>query len=97
MQDFKNNVIDVEIVFGQHTGKLVFIPRVSLSLAENEGYPFKFRCEQFHIKFCFVMTIKKVQGQIIPNINIYLPNSASSQCQLYIVLSRGTSISIINS
>ncbi|KAL7106310.1 hypothetical protein ACP275_07G104200 [Erythranthe tilingii] len=36
-KNFKDNVIDAEIVFGQHSGKHVFIPRIPLSLAENEG------------------------------------------------------------
>ncbi|KAL7145403.1 hypothetical protein ABFS83_07G081200 [Erythranthe nasuta] len=40
---FKDNVIDVEIVFGQHVEKHAFIPRIPLSYAENEGYPFKFK------------------------------------------------------
>ncbi|KAI3443869.1 hypothetical protein Pfo_000534 [Paulownia fortunei] len=97
MQDFKNNVIDGDIVFGQHIGKLVFIPGVPLSLAENEVYPFQFRYEQFYMKLCFVMTINKVQGQTILNVGVYLPNSVFSQCQLYIVISRETSISMTNS
>ncbi|KAI3453434.1 hypothetical protein Pfo_010097 [Paulownia fortunei] len=70
---------------------------MSLSPAENEGYPFQFRRKQFHIKLCFVITINKVQGQTIPNVRVYLPYLVFSQCQLYIALSKGTSISIINS
>ncbi|KAL7114938.1 hypothetical protein ACP275_04G152500 [Erythranthe tilingii] len=42
-KNFKDNVIDAEIVYGQHTGKHVFIPRIPLSPAENKGYPFKFK------------------------------------------------------
>ncbi|KAI3445223.1 hypothetical protein Pfo_001888 [Paulownia fortunei] len=81
MQDFKNNVIDGEIVFGQHIGNLVFIPKVPLSLAENETYLFQFR----------------PQRQTISNIGVYLTNLVSSQYQLYIAISRETLISITNS
>ncbi|KAI3451456.1 hypothetical protein Pfo_008121 [Paulownia fortunei] len=74
------------------------IIEVSLSLVENEVYPFQFRRGQFYMKlyFVIVMTIKKAQCQTILNIGVYLPNSVSSKCQLYIAISRGTSISIIN-
>ncbi|KAI3462364.1 hypothetical protein Pfo_019027, partial [Paulownia fortunei] len=68
-----------KIVFGQHTGKFIFITRVSLSLVENKAYPFEFRRKQFHIKICFVMIIKKAHGQIIQNVGVYLPRSVSSQ------------------
>ncbi|KAI3461617.1 hypothetical protein Pfo_018280 [Paulownia fortunei] len=56
--DFKNNINDAEIVYGQYNEKYVFIPRVPLLPTENKGNPFQFRCKQFRIKLCFVMTIK---------------------------------------
>ncbi|KAL7153214.1 hypothetical protein ABFS83_04G151300 [Erythranthe nasuta] len=42
-RNFNSNVIDAEIVFGQHVSKYVFIRRIPLSPVENEGYPFKFK------------------------------------------------------
>ena len=37
------------------------------------------------------MTINKAQGQTIPNVGIYLPESVFSHGQLYVALSRGVS------
>ncbi|XP_012857053.1 PREDICTED: ATP-dependent DNA helicase PIF1-like [Erythranthe guttata] len=92
-RNFKDNVIDAEIVFGQHSGKHVFIPRIPLSPTENEGYPFKFKWKQFPVRLCFAMTINKAQGQTISNVGVYFPQSGFSHGQLYVALSRGISIS----
>ncbi|XP_075499060.1 uncharacterized protein LOC142537425 [Primulina tabacum] len=88
-KEFEDNVIHAEITVGHHAGKHVFIPRIPLSPAENEGYPFQLRRKQFPIRLCFAMTINKAQGQTIP----YLPQPVFSHGQLYVALSRGPSMS----
>nr|XP_027120764.1 ATP-dependent DNA helicase PIF1-like [Coffea arabica] len=85
---FQHNVIHAEITAGQHKGVHVLLPRIPLSPAENEGYPFKFKRKQYPIRLCFAMTINKSQGQTIPHVGIYLPQPIFSHGQLYVALSR---------
>ncbi|XP_073295870.1 ATP-dependent DNA helicase PIF1-like [Primulina huaijiensis] len=92
-KEFEDNVIHAEITVGHHAGKHVFIPRIPLSPAENEGYPFQLRRKQFPIRLYFAMTINKAQGQTIPIVGIYLPQPVFSHGQLYVALSKGTSMS----
>jgi ATP-dependent DNA helicase PIF1 len=88
---FQDNAIDAEIVGGQHAGKRVFIPRISMSPSEDTSLPFKLKRKQFPIRLSFAMTINKAQGQTIPNVGIYLPEPVFSHGQLYVALSRGVS------
>ncbi|GJR42154.1 ALP1-like protein isoform X1 [Tanacetum coccineum] len=76
------NMIDAEIVVGQHVGKRVFVPSIPLCPSNSDMFPFKLKRNQFPVGLSFAMTINKAQGQTIPNVGVYLPDSVFSHRQL---------------
>ncbi|ONM00094.1 hypothetical protein ZEAMMB73_Zm00001d030055 [Zea mays] len=95
VRGFQRNSIDAEIVLGQHAGKRIFLPRIPLCPSDDEMFPFQFKRMQFPIRLSFAMTVNKAQGQTIPNVGVYLPESVFSHGQLYVALSRATARSNI--
>ncbi|KAF1854814.1 hypothetical protein Lal_00026526 [Lupinus albus] len=85
------NMLDVEVLSGQHGGHRAFLPRIKLKTSDNAGLPFVLIRKQFPVRLSFALTINKAQGQTIPNVGIYLPNHVFGHGQLYVALSRGVS------
>ena len=88
--DFKDNVIQAEIIAGSHAKEIVFLPQIILKPFDQE-YLFQIRRMQFLIGLAFSMTINKAQGQTLDFVGIYLfiYFSFQSRSILYVALSRG--------
>jgi hypothetical protein len=82
---FSERVIEARILTGDHSGRLVFIPRISLSPSTGE-LPFSFTRRQFPIRLAFSMTINKSQGQPVKYVGIDLRTPVFSHGQLYVSL-----------
>lgn len=82
-----NRVLKAQILFGQHQGKVVFIPRIPLIPSDNT-IPVKLKRIQFPIKLAYAITINKSQGQTLDTVGLYLKQDVFTHGQLYVALSR---------
>ena len=80
--------ISCQIITGDRSGDLVFIPRITLTTGETDNYPFILHRKQFPIVLAFTMTINKSQGQSFDKIGIFINKPLFSHGQLYVALSR---------
>jgi ATP-dependent DNA helicase PIF1 len=88
--EIKTMVLRCRILGGDHAGKEVFIPRITLD-PSSESLPIDLTRRQFPVRLAFVMTINKAQGQSITNVGIDICTPVFSHGQLYVALSRCTS------
>ena len=67
-----NYNLKAEIITGDKTGDIVFIPRITLNTGESTNLPFILYRKQFPIVKAFVMTFNKSQGQGFDIVGIYI-------------------------
>jgi len=91
LTNFSRRVLEVKLLTGGHTGRRVFIPRVS-NEPTDEQVAFKFIRRQFPVRLCFAITINKLQGQIVEYVGLDLRRPVFTHGQLYVGVSRVTSI-----
>lgn len=85
-----SRIIEVKILTGEKSGKLAFIPRISLS-PSTSNFPFQMTRRQFPVRLAYAMTINKSQGQSVKFVGVDLRTPVFSHGHLYVSLSRCTS------
>lgn len=87
----RNRVLEVRLLTGEQAGQKVFIPCMSLVPADTQ-VPFQFCRRQFPVRVSFAMSINKSQGQSVKHVGINLVNPVFAHGQLYVAVSRVTSV-----
>ena len=89
VRDLTQNLIKAEHASGKNKGKIVFIPRITISPSDAD-IPFTLKRYQFPVVLAFAMTINKSQGQTFSTIGIHLSSPVFAHGQLYVAFSRAT-------
>jgi len=83
--------LQVAIMCGKFNGKICFLLRIKLTTTDDD-LPFILQRTQFPVHLCFAMTVNKSQGPFLEQVGVDLCNSAFTHGQLYVALSRVTSL-----
>ena len=80
--------IQATVLTGTQKGNFVCIPRINLTVFDDDDLPIKFIRRQFPVKLAFCMTINKSQSQTFSKVGLLLATRLFSHGQVYVALSR---------
>lgn len=83
--------IEGRMLGGEFNGQLRLIPRIKLTTTENY-LPYILTRRQYSIRLCFAMTVNKSQVQSLETVGVNVRTSAFTHGQLYVALSRVTTL-----
>src|ERR1700748_995210 len=84
-------VVQIRLLTRTHSGQLILIPHMTRTSGPDD-FPFTLQQRQFPLHLAFAMTINKSQGQSLKLVGIDLLSPVFSHGQLYVALSRCTSV-----
>jgi len=87
----RRNCMEVTIMGKRFDGKVWLLHTIKFMTSEEE-LTFILQHTQFPICLCYAMTVNKSQGQSFEHVGIYLYTLAFTDGQLYVALSRVTSL-----
>jgi ATP-dependent DNA helicase PIF1 len=88
------HVLEGHILGGEHDGKPVFIPHITLYSCKSDP-TIILACHQFPVHLSFAMTINKSQEQSVRHVGIGLHTPVVTYGQLYVTLSGAITINQI--
>jgi ATP-dependent exoDNAse (exonuclease V) alpha subunit len=91
IKEFYERYIVATISGGNNNNNIVIIPKMPLTPTDT-GLPFDLKRVQFPIRPAFCMTISKSQGQTLELVGLWLDEPLFSHGQLYVAMSRVSSI-----
>jgi len=87
----RRTCLQVAIIGRKMDGKICLLPRIKLTTTDDD-LPFTLQPIQFSVRLCFATIVNKSQGQSLEQVGVDLRTSAFTHGQLYVALSRVTSL-----